>query len=52
MSEEKNNPETGAGLKDVELAAVAASATVLTFMLIYWIIQVQDMLDMLELAYG
>ena len=52
MSKEQNNPESSGGLKDVELAAVAASAVVLTFMLIYWFIQVQDVLDMLELAYG
>ena len=52
MSKKQNHPETSTGLKDVELAAVAASAVVLTFMLIYWCIQIQDVLDMLELAYG
>ena len=41
-----------AQLKDVQLAAVAASATILTFLLVYWFVQIQDVREMLKLAYG
>ena len=37
---------------DLQLAALAASATIVTFLLVYWFIQIQDTRDMLKLAYG
>ncbi len=37
---------------DLQLAALAASATIVAFLLVYWFIQIQDTRDMLKLAYG
>jgi hypothetical protein len=37
---------------DRQLAALIASATIVTGFLLYWLVQIQDVLDMLELAYG
>ena len=47
-----NNKMEGAQLRDMRFAALAASATIVSFFLIYWAIQIQDTLEMLELAYG
>ncbi len=38
--------------KDLQVAALAASATIFAFFLVYWFVQIQDTLEMLELAYG
>ncbi len=38
--------------KDLQLAALAASAMIVTFFLVYWFIQIQDAREMLKLAYG
>ena len=37
---------------DRQLAAVTGSLTIFAGFCIYWIVQIQDVLDMLELAYG
>jgi hypothetical protein len=39
-------------LKDTEIAAAVASATIIVGFLVYWIVQIQDVREMLELAYG
>jgi len=38
--------------KDAQMAALVASATIVAGFLVYWLVQIQDVLDMLELAYG
>ena len=38
--------------KDAQLAAVIASSVIAVGFVIYWTIQIQDMLEMLALAYG
>ena len=39
-------------LNDTELAALLASGTIILGFLIYWFVQIQDVREMLELAYG
>jgi len=39
-------------LKDSQLAALVASASVIGFAVIYWGFQIQGVREMLELAYG
>ena len=39
-------------LRDQQIAAVAASATIVTFFVIYWVVQIIDVREMLALAYG
>ncbi len=38
--------------KDLQLAALVASATIVAGFLVYWLVQIQDVRAMLELAYG
>jgi len=38
--------------KDLQVAAVAASGTIIVFFLVYWFVQIQDVREMLDLAYG
>jgi hypothetical protein len=38
--------------RDLQLAALAASATIVGFFLVYWFLQIQDVREMLALAYG
>ena len=38
--------------RDLQMAALAASVTIVSFFLVYWFIQILDTLAMLELAYG
>jgi hypothetical protein len=38
--------------KDLQLAALLASASILVFALVYWAIQIQDVLATLAMAYG
>lgn len=49
MSEEDRST---AKLDDVEMAAVALSATVIVFFVVYWAIQIDSVRDLLNLAYG
>lgn len=49
MSDENKN---AAKLDDVEMAAVALSATVIVFFVVYWAIQIDSVRDLLNLAYG
>jgi hypothetical protein len=39
-------------LNDEQLAAVLAASTIVIGFLVYWSVQIQDVLEMLELAYG
>ena len=48
MSEKKNEHR----LKDTQLAALVASASIIGFAVIYWGFQIQGVREMLELAYG
>ena len=48
----KDNGLKDTGFKDTEIAAALASATIVLGFLVYWIVQIQDVRDMLELAYG
>jgi hypothetical protein len=38
--------------QDTQTAALAASATIIVGFLIYWVAQIQDVREMLALAYG
>lgn len=49
MSDDEKN--TGK-LDDVEMAAVALSATVIVFFVVYWAIQIDSVRDLLSMAYG
>jgi hypothetical protein len=49
MSEEN---KTERKLDDVQLAAVAVSASIIVFFVVYWIIQIQSVRELLEMAYG
>ena len=40
------------GLDDVQLSALAASVTILVSAAVYWVVQIQGVREMLELAYG
>ena len=37
---------------DEQMAAVAISASIIVFFAVYWLIQVQSVRELLELAYG
>jgi hypothetical protein len=41
-----------AAAQDIQFAALAASATIMTFFVVYWIVQIIDVREMLTLAYG
>ncbi len=41
-----------AGMNDLQMSALAASATILIFATIYWAVQIQGVREMLEMAYG
>ncbi len=47
-----DTPDSNNKLLDLQLAALAASGTILVFMVIYWAVQIQDVREMLALAYG
>ncbi|MBT3529622.1 MAG: hypothetical protein HOF74_05300 [Gammaproteobacteria bacterium] len=49
MSEENKTEEK---LDDVQMAAVAVSASIIVFFVVYWIIQIQSVRELLEMAYG
>lgn len=49
MSEDDKNV---AKLDDVQMAAVAISATIIVFFVVYWAIQIDSVRDLLKLAYG
>ena len=49
MNEEDRNVTK---MDDVETAAVAISATIIVFFVIYWAIQIDSVRDLLKLAYG
>ena len=38
--------------KDLEMSALIASATIALGFLLYWLVQIQDVREMLALAYG
>lgn len=38
--------------RDLQLAALVASATIIAGFLVYWLVQIQDVLEMLKMAYG
>ena len=38
--------------KDLQLAALISSGAIIVFFAVYWFVQIQDTLEMLELAYG
>ena len=38
--------------QDLQLAALLASASIIGFVLVYWAIQIQDVRDLLAMAYG
>lgn len=48
MNANNDKKQTG----DLQLAALLASATVITFFVIYWLAQIEDVRAMLALAYG
>jgi|TARA_B110000971_G_scaffold144264_1_gene147445 hypothetical protein len=39
-------------MDDVQVAAVTVSASIIVFFVVYWVIQIQSVIDLLELAYG
>mgnify|MGYP003385226516 CR=1 FL=1 len=39
-------------IDDVQMSALAASVAILVSAAIYWVIQIQGVRDMLEMAYG
>ena len=39
-------------MEDLQVSALAASATILIFSAIYWTVQIQSVREMLEMAYG
>lgn len=49
MNDEKREK---AKLVDDQAAAIAATTAIIVFFAIYWSLQIQSMLDLLELAYG
>ncbi len=49
MSEE-NKTETK--IDDVQMAAVAVSASIIVFFVVYWVIQIQSVRELLAMAYG
>lgn len=49
MSEDDKN---AAKMDDVQMAAVALSATVIVFFVVYWAIQIDSVRELLNLAYG
>lgn len=49
MTDKNTNSEK---MDDVQMAAVAISATIIIFFVIYWSIQIQSVRDLLEMAYG
>lgn len=38
--------------RDLQIAALLASVTVIAGFLVYWIVQIEDVREMLKLAYG
>jgi len=46
----KSTDKTAA--QDLQFAALAASATIMSFFVAYWIVQIIDVREMLALAYG
>jgi len=49
MSEES---KTQKKMDDVQIAAVAVSASIVVFFVVYWIVQIQSVIELLEMAYG
>ncbi len=47
-----DTPDSNKELLDLQLAALVASGTIAVFFIVYWIAQIQDVREMLALAYG
>ena len=48
----KDNTNQQRQTRDLQLAAFLTSAAVITFFVVYWVLQIEDVLEMLALAYG
>ena len=44
--------ETNAELRDLQVASLLAAGSIIASFAVYWIVQIIDVLEMLELAYG
>jgi hypothetical protein len=49
MSEES---KTNKKMDDVQVAAVTVSASIIVFFVVYWVVQIQSVIELLEMAYG
>ena len=47
-----NNPQTNPPDRDKQAVAVVASVTIVMGFVVYWVVQIQSVREMLELAYG
>ena len=52
MSDPRDNTQAESGVRDRQVTAILASATIVIGFVVYWAIQVQSVREMLELAYG
>jgi len=43
---------SGTKLRDAQVSAIVVSLTIVVFFVVYWGIQIQDVREMLKLAYG
>jgi len=39
-------------LNDLEVSAVAVSATIVVFFVVYWVLQIKSTFELLSMAYG
>ena len=46
--DQNNNPED----RDLVLSAIIASGSIATVFVMYWALQIQDVIELLEMAYG
>jgi hypothetical protein len=44
-------PASKAELRDLQLAGLIAACTIITFFAVYWFLQIQDVRELLALAY-
>jgi hypothetical protein len=44
-------PASKAELRDLQLASLVAAGTIITFFAVYWFVQIQDVRELLALAY-
>ena len=47
-----DRPDSRTQLRDLQLAALAASGVIISFFVVYWFVQILDVREMLALAYG